>query len=374
MATHSTNAGSQAKPRRRIMRALKINEISAVDVPAQEGAVAVIMKRRGEPLAPDPQTEELDVEKGAALTTAADGHAHLLALIGHGGDPINSGMTSWVDEHSHPWIRNEADEVVIGMASRPDGEAHEHGIGEMSKDVGTQEDPMADKDKTPEELHASVDDLTKKLARADAIAALDDVERMHFVGLKDAAVEDEFLAKSHDERVKVATDAVEKKAKDATDSDPVEYTTKDGVEMRKSAGSGFIAMAKSNDALRDQVAKLVDGSADATFQKRAEIELAHLPGDVASRAAMLKAVEGIEDETQRATALGALKAQNESMEMAFKTYGHLGEVEPGSAGDELDKLAKAAQKEDSITYEAAFSKVLETDRGSELYSKTITVN
>ena len=67
MASH--NAGSRAGRKRRIMRALKINEISGVDVPAQESAVAVIMKRKGEP-GYEEIGREVGLEKYSSVSTA----------------------------------------------------------------------------------------------------------------------------------------------------------------------------------------------------------------------------------------------------------------------------------------------------------------
>ncbi len=43
------------KSKRTIMRSLQINEMSGVDVPAQEGAVALIMKRAGVDAADTPE-------------------------------------------------------------------------------------------------------------------------------------------------------------------------------------------------------------------------------------------------------------------------------------------------------------------------------
>lgn len=441
MAAH--NAGSRKRPRRRIMRAFKINEISAVDVPAQEGAVAVIMKRY-------PQTD--DIEKGAALTTENAGNTHLLSLVGHGGDDINSGMTSWVDEHSHPWVRTEGGDIVIGAAPSSTGVVHTHDIAQMSKlddvekrtftaeqrkqlakegkalpdgsfpivtkedlqnaistfgrasnkaqvarhikkraralkatdilptegvlanllknagkagEVGTEEETTMTETKKAAE--PTVEDLQAQLARATTLAELSDAEKTHLATLKGDEAK-AFLAKSAEDRKA----EVEKVAKAAQDDDPVAYTTTDGIDIRKSAGEAFIAIAKSNDALRKDNVELRDAREQDALEKRAETELKHLPGDVKTRAAMLKAIDGIDDKAQREAAMNALKAQNEAMATAFTTAGHGGTPAPGSADDELDKLAKAHQeKNPKLTYEAAYAEVTKTERGGELYAKVI---
>lgn len=104
-----------------VMRSFTMNEISAVDRPAQQEARATIMKR------------DDTVEKASyamAITTMTGGHSHLVTL--GGGDYMRrAGDTSIVDGHCHPWIMNEAGDVIIGHAM-----GHNHGIEVISKDMG----------------------------------------------------------------------------------------------------------------------------------------------------------------------------------------------------------------------------------------------
>ena len=102
----------------KILRKLRIDEISAVDRPAQAPARAAIMKREDTDVA-------FDVEKRAVMTSEANGHAHTLQLDYGNGEQL-SGTTSYASapgeqSHSHPWIMNQGD-VVIGMAN---GHNHE---------------------------------------------------------------------------------------------------------------------------------------------------------------------------------------------------------------------------------------------------------
>lgn len=110
--------------KRRIMRAFKLNEISAVDAPAQAGARAVILKRDAEASA-----EDLVKRGKAVLTTATEGHTHLVMLENFDGVPMSSGQTSLQQRldrphegHSHPWVMLEDGNVVIGEV---DGHTHE---------------------------------------------------------------------------------------------------------------------------------------------------------------------------------------------------------------------------------------------------------
>lgn len=385
-----------AKHKRRIMNALKINEISMVDVPAQEGAVAVIMKRKGEP-GYDPNNKDPrkrgrapdeNFDKTAALTSPEDGHSHLLVLDGGHGD-FNSGETSWVDGHVHPWVRAAGGEIIIGTSHSPDGDAHIHRVAVTSKSeeenagkagdvVGQQEDTtMTDKTKKAADETATVEELQAQLAHANLMGSLSDAEKAHYEALKalgDEAEAKAFLSKSTDERDEILKAEIKKAEKHAKDEDPVEYTTLDGIELRKSAGAAFIAMAKSNDDLRKRLDKSESAREQDTFEKRAEDELSHLPGTAKERAALLKATEGIEDEDMRKAAMNALKAQNTALSTAFVKVGHGGGAQPasGSPDDELDTLAKAHQKENpGMSYEVAYDAVLKTDQGHELYAKSV---
>ena len=208
---------------------------------------------------------------------------------------------------------------------------------------------MTDKTDKANDTQPSVEELQKQLDRANSIIALSQTEKSHFDSLE-GEVQDAFLAKSSDER-KAEIESVSKAKQDA---DPVLYTTADGVELRKSAGEALIAMAKANDAIAKENSELRAQREQDSLEKRAEEELSHLPGDVKTRAAMLKAVESISDEDQRKAALDALKANNNAMGEAFEAHGVSGQSAPSSADSELNQLAKEL-----------------AEKGKELYAQTI---
>lgn len=111
-----------------IMRAFKINEISAVDVPAQEGARMLLMKRNGS-LIDEP------LEKGAVLLSSVDGHAHLIyCLDDSGGTTSYSKSPKDVNEndpgHSHPYVITADGKILIGEA-----EGHTHKIEAFGKSM-----------------------------------------------------------------------------------------------------------------------------------------------------------------------------------------------------------------------------------------------
>jgi hypothetical protein len=415
--------------KKRIMRALKINEISGVDRPAQQGALAMIMKRNDS----EPQDQET-VEKRAMLTASTDGHTHLV-FVENGWGELNAGSTDYTNGHTHPWIRTESGQIVIGEAM-----GHVHAIGEVSKagkavegampdgsfpiknkadlknaiqafgrakdkaatakhirarakalgledvlptegvladllsksesgaagensgnNVGTKEDTMTDKTTAVDKNEAAkVEELTKSLDKANRVLALKGDVREFYDSLE-AAKQDEFLTKSTEEQ----TAEVAK----SKDSDPVVYKTADGVEYRKSDDQRLVSLAKQNDELAKAAKESAAKAKEAELRKRASEELSHLPGSEDVRVALLKAVDAIEDEAVRKSALESLKAKDLAMKGAFEQKGHRGSPEAGSSEDELDIMAKAYAKENKVSFEKAYAEVIKTDEGRKLYKK-----
>ncbi len=373
-------------PRKRIMQEFRINEISSVDSPAQEEARVAIMKRAEPrennlpdgtyPLALNTAVLEnvvkREIQKGMGdladlLTSEEEGHQHGVSIGAYEGSVEIRVMYSQGPEaeasHDHPVVRSPEGQYTLGMVA-----GHTHAIDQeamsgavlalVTKTEGGE--PMT----TQIGTQPTVEELGAQLARAHAVVALTGEERAHFEALPEEA-RTAFLAKSADDR-KAEIGAVTKAAQDAN---PVVFTAADGTEFRKSDDPRAIAMAKRLDATEQENAALKARDEQTTLEKRAGAELPHLPGDVKTRAAMLKAIDGIEDEAQREAALGALKAQNEAMSKAFQTYGHGGQPEPGSPADQLDKLAKVYAEKNGGTFEAAYMKVADTPEGQALYKQ-----
>lgn len=110
--------------KKRIMRAFKINEISAVDKPAQAGARAMLMKRD------DTKVEDESlIAKGAMLTSSIEGHSHLIyCLEDSGGSTSYSQMIGEPHGHTHPYVITNEGKVIIGEA-----EGHTHEIVAFGK-------------------------------------------------------------------------------------------------------------------------------------------------------------------------------------------------------------------------------------------------
>lgn len=223
------------------------------------------------------------------------------------------------------------------------------------------EEPMADPTKTPEEiLKAEKAELEKKLARSTALAALTDADKAYMKGLPEADGE-KFLVATPEARAATI--------KAAGESNPVIFKSADGIEVRKNDSPALVEMAKRLDAQAQQIAKSEALAKEAVYQKRAAEEIPHLAGDVPTRTAMLKAIDGIPDEGLRAKALETLKAQNAEMAKAFETRGTRAGGGAGSPEDKLDVLAKTRATKDGIPYAKAYDLVLQSPEGSALYAE-----
>lgn len=360
-----------------IMRRFRLDEISAVDSPAQKKALAAIMKRDDTPPA------DSEVRKRMRLTTATDGHSHLIDDAAESGGYTQYGNVGGPDGyayHSHPWVKDDKGNIVIGMAA-----GHTHEDSDLTAEVVEKNESgkktvvvLVGKEYTRTQITESVDMLTpeqiaalqKNLERANSIIALDSSHRAYFDALP-TGDQDGFLAKSGEARNREITMA---KA-----ADPVVYTTTAGQELRKSAGEFAIAQAKRADELQAELTKSKTETETATFAKRAADELGNLPGDEATKVAVLKAIAGITDETARTAAAALLKAGNDAMTGAFVKSGGTGgdpkEITSGviaknDAEAKLDALVKKHSEDHKMPFAKAYTAVLDTAEGKKLYDAT----
>lgn len=229
-------------------------------------------------------------------------------------------------------------------------------------------DPTTEKKNMPTELEK---ELAAKLAKAEAdktvaetalakahkLNELNDVQRLHYKRL-DADGQTAFLAKSGAERAK--------------DCEPV-YKTADGIIFTSADDQRTIDMAKSFDKREKESQERLEKADAVVLEKRAETELAHLPGTVQERAALLKAAEGIADEKLRTGAIAALHAHDTTVAKAFKRQGISAKVNPDATGltaeQKLDKMAQEYATANKVDLAKAMDAVLETEAGGELYSQ-----
>lgn len=208
----------------------------------------------------------------------------------------------------------------------------------LAADLQGQLDDLA---KTVEELKTAsatakseLDKANAEKAEAEAIAKtmseMDEDEREHY---KSLSKEDQakFRGLSSGDRKKAV--------KKAADDD--ETITIDGKAIRKSAvGDGVFeimkAQAKQIEKTQAEVAKERNAREQAEFTKRAEA-LAHVPGSVEERTAMVAAVSKMSPELRKS--FEAVLEQSDKLGKAgFDKLGH-----GGGKGAEDDTLAKASR-------------------------------
>jgi hypothetical protein len=407
---------------------LKLREISSVDRPAQVGAVSVLMKRRSadavEELIKATFQEALtgclladkvrdvfytsfenmydgkeafrkalidELAAGGDGSTASQAFKDWLSTLvdqatgaakaagaANVPDELNKAFTQaadeWLGKQEHDMkITNRADLTAAITKFQADGDkatvadavAIRKAAGELkAEDALPAEGPLAPV--------ATVDPtLADKVERMEKRDALSVDLRKHYDGLSTDTDRDAFL--------KLDADGQAAALAKAGGDDPVVYTTLDGVDIRKSADPALLAMAKGRDSDRRELAKVRASEEDTRLEKRAGDELGNVGGDLVGKKALLKAVDDIADAPTKDAALAVLKAANTSSKGVFVRKGagegNTGPVETndgyemGEAEAKLDELAKARAKEGNISFEKAYTEVIQTSEGSALYKR-----
>lgn len=361
------------KKRRRKMRAFKMEELSAVDYPAQEGARVTLMKRAAQ--------KSLGEMGSPVMLSVKDGHQHVLDADLQAGTTTYDRAKGEEYGHTHSWVRLEDGSIVVGMseghsheimesqevakALKPDGAVSKveddeaPGSGEPASQPGHEGPAGSDITMTeqntsnePAQDGQALQEMEKRAQRAEAIVGLPAEQRAYFDSLKPED-QDGFLSKRNEERTELL--------KRAQESDPVVYKAEDGTEFRKSDDTRLVQMAKDRDADRAELWKQRTAAEQARFEKRATDELGHLKGDVPEKAALLKAIEGIQDEETRGKALEILKAKDAGMAKAMERVGNRGGQNEGTDFEaDVETAAKRIREASpDMTPEQAYSKALD---------------
>lgn len=358
--------------KRRKMKRFVIGEVSAVDVPAQAHALATIAKR------------QTVVKMRVVLTSETDGHAHAVYLDDpHGKAGGDGGTTSYHagpggQAHCHPWARQLDGSIVVGAA-----EGHNHAVdaGVFKNSVGDdeplpvvaasaephQEIDMSDElKKLNDELALAkrkIDDLDSQLRIAKRMAELSDEEKAYARGLPETE-RGSFIEKGQLGR----REEIEK----ARAADPVEYTTDDGAEIRKSAGPLVLALAKQNDAARRELAKVNAEREALELAKRASDLMGNSPGTEEAKAALAKAI-GTIPEPLRGSVEEIIKAGNNAIAGGARSMGVSGartvKKNDNDPEAQLESLAKAYEKANGVSFAKAYASVMDTDEGRALYAQ-----
>lgn len=414
--------------KRYIIKDMTVREVSSVDRPAQSGATAVLMKRgevpevelakmtfeqtlRGNMLSE--QVREAFYKTFNNLYSGKDAFRKALAdEIAAGGDgtKASEAFKQWfgtlvdqalgaakaldvgaiadlektITKAASDWL--DTQETVMTIKTRAELEAaiakakgegdnvtvatvtalHKAASELNAEDALPAEGPLA-KMKAKAEEDEDVKALKAKMKRMEKRDALPADIRKHYDTLTTDEARDTFLAKD--------AGAQKVELEKAAGDDPVVYTTLDGIDIRKSAGDAVVNALKSADSARREVAVEKAQRVNLELEKRAETELKGLGGTMIGKKALLKALDGIEDEQVRKSAMEVLSSATEiaGKGAIFEKRGSGGAapIEKGSAETQLEKMAQDRAKEKSISFEKAYDEVLDTEDGQKLYAEMI---
>ena len=281
-----------------------ITEVSAVDRPAQEGALIALAKRYKEANRACPPRILLK-NKYPEIAKALDISAHLY---------VWDICCDWDIEWAISRISEVADEDLPFIAKYIASRAETLGLTDMlptdgvfaelvAKSKSTGKPTSKEVDMTPEEVQKL------KKEHEDALAA---------------------VAKERDE-LKAKLEKAETATPDEPEGETV-YKAADGKEYK-----GEVA----------EVMKQLDAEkADRKLEKAAS-EFAHLPGTLDERKALVKSLNSIEDEKIREKYLGLFKSTDSEMAKFFKAAGDAGDVKKDDAdpAKKLDELISKYQAE-----------------------------
>lgn len=397
--------------KKRIMREFSIDEISAVDRPAQAHARMTLMKRSGNDVNKDdygaPQAivqevqaltfDEVLAEQGAreaacqvkdniyarwwALqrsfeTIAADDEVSPQDKVSSMQDSLRQFIASLAEESktiAEAVTKSLSAVPALAELLNPDGNSSEGDtemtaaekkqLEELQKQVedltkkleaASSDDPAAkaaELQQALDEATAKVEELTEKLATSEdeAAKARMSPEEREFMTTLDKEGKGKFLAMSADERKKAM--------KKSLDND--ETVLVGGHTVRKSAvGEAQFAIIK---AQQDELAKQADelrkereAREAAQLTKRAEDELSHMPGETAEKVTVLHAIEKM-DEAPRVALTKMLAVGDKAVAAAYDTIGHRGDKARKSAEDFKKRIAEVAAR-DKISKSEAMAK------------------
>jgi hypothetical protein len=343
---------------------------------------------------------EKRLRKAAPVLTSEDaGHQHVVDLDDAACSPADELRTATAIDadgnwHDHAWLFDPSSGDVTIAANA----GHDHTV-DAAVDVQTlaaamvlaaqPDEPLGDDDSIPmpvtdEESSGKVSieiamrskstpqrpvphggHVTKELVSKEQtpmkVVVLTEREHAHYSKMVGADAE-AFLAKSASER-----DAEVIKALDA---DPVVFKGDvTGIEVRKSQGAAFLALAKShedtakaNKTLAEAVSK-ANTDKDAEIMKaRAKSEAGHIPGDDDVKIELLKWVGSDEKRTALVKSLDAM-AKALGKPVGSSNGGDIG-TPMAAFSAELGEFAKSKNQ----TPAAATAEFIRTPRGAELYT------
>ena len=268
--------------------------------------------------------------------------------------------------------------VVDLLGSLKPGEDPSTSKGAAMVDVGKKpphESPEDGSDRTDSESdevrEIEIQRLTGELAKAEArahraegVALLSDVEKIHLQAL-DAEAQEDFLNSTPGERTQQI-------ARAASADEVLELPG--GRTVRKSIVgdeqfAAFQDMAKEVAEGREEARLEKDKRETAEFNKLAEDVFGTLPGETMAKGQALKSMQGLPD-AERTTIEAMLKAGEAACLGLSTEQGHDEETLEEAEGA-LEQMVKRRQNVEDITYAQAYAAVLGTEEGAALYEESI---
>ena len=322
------------------MRELKIGEMSTVDFGAQEGARILLMKRR----------DSSDAENSET------GDENLDDVLPSSDDRRRVDITAKTSG-----LKGSTSNAAILAGTRTPANA-----GEPADDLGNQPTGVSDMaEQNAGDLSADLKKRDAEIARLNSIIDLTPEHRAHHDALP-VAKRGGFLAKTDADK-DAEIEAVEK-------ANPVIYTDKKGREYRKNDDRRLVEIAKERDEDAEAMAKFRVEAEHVKIEKQADALLSLVPGERVHKMALVRQVNAIEDAETRTAVEKMLEGANKVYKMAMSTQGITETRSSVDSPDSAEQLLKAAveacAKEDGIAEHKAYSKVLSTPKGAQLYDMT----
>jgi hypothetical protein len=387
--------------KRRVMQAFKLNEISAVDHPAQEHALAAIIKRAGDDVTKRDLIAQEIVKRYIDPADGAISFADVLAnseeqarynnAVGCWYEPaartaINAMDTSiasilgdanlsvaakqiqlrttvegFLNQINTKWPEIEA---ALSKAFEKSSEGDimdkeelaklQKSVKDLTEKVGTLTTDLASVTKERDALKADKDALAADAEMLKARAKMKDDEKEYMDNLADDEKKKAFVAMKSEER---AAEIAKARSGDET-------VTIEGRTIRKSVVGAdqfeiFKATAARIEKQDKEIASERDLRKNAEFTKVAEDKLGDLPGEITAKVAVLKALEPIPAEVRK-TLDAMLDAGAKAIKSAFD---RLGSGDGKGLSPSLQKARQAFEgkvseiaKRDNISKTAAMSK------------------
>lgn len=341
---------------------MSLSKLSVVKRPAQEGALAAIIK--GSAITDEQVEKETFMDSLNQIMIEEEAEV-LFSTVWDMQYALRNSIRNTIEDSQ---ITNKK-EVI--QANITDFATALSGIIASTSIIKTGGKTMG-KEKTTEELITeAVGPIQKKLDIAESVAKMDDQTKAYYNSLDDSG-KDSFLKMSDDDQGKLIKEAVDNIAKND------ETFESGGGTIRKSeVGETVFKALKDSKTRADNAEKIAKEERDKRelqdFSKTAEATYGNLPGSTDEKGAVLKAIDGLSEVVQK-TLEGMLKAGNEGIDQSnlYKEIGDGSTPTVGTAEEKLNKMAKEKAEKDSMTVAKAYDAILKTTEGSELYQKSLT--